>query len=135
MSKKKINLNKDLVMDGKVESLNKTVEKFDNSKSQKGHLTILQIGEYKKAPYMLQKMGDAFQFITYWGGQFYQGYTIMKPEDPKKGFSHPQIVELAVLTGNFMETTVDTLVATKERDELLKKEKSGKKKKVTKIVI
>lgn len=122
-------------MDGKVTSLNKTVKEFDNSKSQKGHLTILRIGKYKETPFMLQKMGDAFQFIAFWKEQFYQGYTIMKPEDPKKGFSHPQLMEMAVLTNNFMETTVDTLVDTKKRDDLLKKEKSSKKKKVTKIVI
>jgi len=120
----KINLSKDLAMDGKV---NKVSDKYDPSKSQKGHLTVLRIGEYKKVPYMLQKMGDAFQFIAFWGGQFYQGYTIIKPENPKKGFTQPQMVELSILTQNFMETTVDTLVATKERDDKLKRSKAKKK--------
>lgn len=115
---KKVLLNKDLSMDGKV---NKVSDKYDPSKSQKGHLTILRIGEYKKTPFMLQKMGDAFQFIAFWGGQFYQGYTIMKPEHNKKSFTQPQMMELAILTQNFMETTVDTLVATKERDRKAKK--------------
>ncbi len=108
-------LEKDLVMDGKP----------DMSKSQKGHLVILEIGKYKDADYILQKMGDAFQFLAIWNGKFYQGYTIMKPEDVKKGFTQTQLVELAVLTHNFMETTIDTLVATKERDD-----KKAKKKKL-----
>jgi len=120
MSKKKVLLNKDLAMDGKVDT------KFDPSKSQKGHLTILRKGEYKKVPYLLQKMGDAFQFIAFWQGNWYQGYTIMHPEN-KKGFTQPQMVELAVLTQNFMETTVDTLVATKERDDKEKRAKCKKK--------
>lgn len=128
MKKTEITLKKDLAMDGKVDKLSSGKDKVDNSKSQKGHLTILEIGRYKETPYILQKMGDAFQFLAYWQGNFYQGYTIMKPEDPKKGFTHQQIVELAKLTSNFMETTVDTLVATKERDDKLKKEKMKKKK-------
>lgn len=114
-------MNKDLLMDGKVDT------KYDPSKAQKGHLTILRKGEYKKTPYLLQKMGDAFQFILFWEGNWYQGYTIMKPEGKKKEFTQPQMVELAVLTQNFMETTVDTLVATKERDDKEKKAKGKKK--------
>lgn len=84
-------------------------------------LKILGIGKYKGADYMLQRMGNAFQFIAFWEGNFYQSYTTHNPEKGKKDFTHAQEVEVAVLTMNVMETTIDTLVATKERNEKEKK--------------
>lgn len=90
-------------------------------------MKVLQTGEYKGANYILQRMGNAFQYMIFWEGKFYQSYFVSNPEKGKD-FTHAQEVELAMVTGNFMETTVDTLVATKAKmlEEGKKKRKSKK---------
>lgn len=94
-------------------------------------LKILKVGKYKDADFIIQRLGNAFQYILFWDGQFYQSHVIMNPEKDKKDFTHAQEVEIALLTNNFMQTTVDTLIATKEKflADKKKKEKKGKAKK------
>jgi len=92
-------------------------------------LKILKVGQYRDANFLLQRMGNAFQYILYWEGQFYQSHVIMNPEKGKADFTHAQEVEVALLINNFMQTTVDTLVATKKKmleDAKKKKVKKGK---------
>lgn len=92
-------------------------------------MKILQIGEYKEANYVIQRIGNAFQYFAFWEGKFYQAYHIINPEKGVKDFTHAQEVECAVVTLNFMQTTIDTLIATKMRDlkEMKEKKKSKKK--------
>lgn len=92
-------------------------------------MKVLSVGKYKESPFLIQRMGNAFQYIVYWEGQFYQSYTIFNPEKGSKDFTHPQEVELAVLINNFMETTIDTLIATKQKIEKEKSKKTNGKNK------
>lgn len=94
-------------------------------------LKILKVGKYINADYIIQRLGNAFQYIVFWEGQFYQSHVIMNPEKGKKDFTHAQEVEIALLTSNFMQTTVDTLIATKKKflEDQKKQKKPGKAKK------
>lgn len=86
-------------------------------------MKVLQKGVYKGANFILQRMGNAFQYMIFWEDNWYQSYFVSNPSNGKE-FTHQQEVELAMVTNNFMETTVDTLVATKaKREEEAKKKK------------
>lgn len=78
------------------------------------NLMILGVGVYLEHNYLLQRMGNAFQYIVFKDGQFYQSYITMNPDQGKEDFTTPQIAEIALVLKNLMETTVETLIKAKK---------------------
>ncbi len=89
----------------------KVEQKTDSPKIvQVMKLTILEVGLYKGFNYFLQRMGDIFQYIIFRNGEFFQAYISVKPHNDQDDFTQQELVEVARVIKNFMETTVEALI-------------------------
>jgi len=95
-------------------------EKPSNTKKKlnkiPAQVMILKIGQYQDGNFLIQRMGDRFQFVLFRKGSFYQTFIEMKPKKGDKFLSYDDIVEIVKLLEDYVVATVEQLRQNEDPD-------------------